>query len=68
MSREGRYDHHRDANPLILFDLVCNLRNVRVRFVIQRDPNGIFRFAAMANDETVADVARPLPSMAVEES
>jgi predicted DCC family thiol-disulfide oxidoreductase YuxK len=31
---------------LILFDGVCNLCNGWVRFVIRRDPNGIFRFAA----------------------
>src|SRR5260370_22966966 len=32
--------------PLILFDGVCNLCNAWVRFVIRRDPTGIFRFAA----------------------
>jgi predicted DCC family thiol-disulfide oxidoreductase YuxK len=31
---------------LVLFDGVCNLCNGWVRFVIRRDPNGIFRFAA----------------------
>jgi predicted DCC family thiol-disulfide oxidoreductase YuxK len=31
---------------LILFDGVCNLCNGWVRFVIRRDPKGIFRFAA----------------------
>jgi predicted DCC family thiol-disulfide oxidoreductase YuxK len=31
---------------VILFDGVCNLCNGWVRFVIRRDPNGIFRFAA----------------------
>ena len=31
---------------LILFDGVCNLCNAWVRFVIQRDPAGIFRLAA----------------------
>jgi predicted DCC family thiol-disulfide oxidoreductase YuxK len=30
----------------ILFDGVCNLCNGWVRFVIRRDPNGTFRFAA----------------------
>ena len=32
--------------PLILFDGVCNLCNAWARFVIQRDPTGVFRFAA----------------------
>ena len=32
--------------PLILFDGVCNLCNGWVRFVVRRDPEGIFRFAA----------------------
>jgi len=32
--------------PLILFDGVCNLCNAWVRFVIRRDPAGIFHFAA----------------------
>jgi predicted DCC family thiol-disulfide oxidoreductase YuxK len=31
--------------PLVLFDGVCNLCNAWVRFVIRRDPTGIFRFA-----------------------
>jgi len=31
---------------LILFNGVCNLCNAWVRFVIRRDPTGIFRFAA----------------------
>jgi predicted DCC family thiol-disulfide oxidoreductase YuxK len=32
--------------PLILFDGVCNLCNGWVRFVIRRDPIGVFRFVA----------------------
>jgi len=36
--------------PLILFDGVCNLCNVWVRFVIRRDPTGIFRFAAQQSN------------------
>ena len=32
--------------PLILFDGVCNLCNAWVRFVVRRDPDGIFRFVA----------------------
>jgi predicted DCC family thiol-disulfide oxidoreductase YuxK len=36
----------RVQTPLILFDGVCNLCNGWVRFIIRRDPNRIFRFAA----------------------
>jgi predicted DCC family thiol-disulfide oxidoreductase YuxK len=36
----------RVREPLILFDGVCNLCNGWVRFVVRRDPRGIFRFAA----------------------
>lgn len=32
--------------PVILFDGVCNLCNGWVRFVVRRDPAGVFRFAA----------------------
>ena len=35
-----------EQTAIILFDGVCNLCNGWVRFVIQRDPNGAFRFAA----------------------
>lgn len=34
-------------SPIILFDGVCNLCNGWVRFVVKRDPSGIFRFAAL---------------------
>ena len=33
------------AEPVILFDGVCNLCNASVRFVVRHDPIGIFRFA-----------------------
>jgi predicted DCC family thiol-disulfide oxidoreductase YuxK len=32
---------------LVLFDGVCNLCNASVRFLIQRDPGGRFRFASI---------------------
>ena len=32
--------------PVVLFDGVCNLCNGWVRFVVRRDPAGIFRFAS----------------------
>lgn len=40
--------------PVILFDGVCNLCNGFVRFVIRRDPNGIFRFAALGSEPAEA--------------
>ena len=42
-------------SPIILFDGVCNLCNASVNFVIDRDPRGIFRFAALQSE-----VARPM--------
>ena len=37
-------------NPVILFDDVCNLCNASVNFVIDRDPDGFFQFAALQSD------------------
>ena len=43
-----------NGNPLpdrlILFDGVCNLCSTSVRFVIRRDPNARFQFAALQSD------------------
>ena len=36
--------------PVILFDGVCNLCNASVNFVIDRDPEGLFRFAPLQSD------------------
>jgi predicted DCC family thiol-disulfide oxidoreductase YuxK len=33
--------------PVVLFDGVCNLCNRGVNFIIDRDPSGTFRFAAL---------------------
>jgi len=41
----------RPARPTVLFDGVCNLCNAAVLFVIDRDPAGYFRFAALQSDE-----------------
>ena len=47
LSREARESNGDPVRtPLILFDGVCNLCNGWVRFIIRRDPKGIFRFAA----------------------
>ena len=37
-------------NPILLFDGVCNLCNHSVQFVIKRDKDGLFRFAALQSD------------------
>jgi predicted DCC family thiol-disulfide oxidoreductase YuxK len=34
-------------HPLILFDGVCNFCNASVNFIIERDPEGVFRFAPL---------------------
>jgi len=36
--------------PVLLFDGVCNLCNGTVRFVIDRDPAGLIRFAPLQSD------------------
>jgi predicted DCC family thiol-disulfide oxidoreductase YuxK len=35
----------------VLFDGVCNVCNNWVKFIIKRDPKGIFRFASLQSDE-----------------
>jgi predicted DCC family thiol-disulfide oxidoreductase YuxK len=39
-----------ETKPVILFDGVCNLCNNSVQFVINRDPEGKFRFAALQSE------------------
>jgi predicted DCC family thiol-disulfide oxidoreductase YuxK len=34
-------------HPVVLFDGVCNLCSATVRFIIERDPAGAFRFASL---------------------
>lgn len=34
-------------HPVVLFDGVCNLCNAAVTFIIDRDPEGVFRFAPL---------------------
>jgi predicted DCC family thiol-disulfide oxidoreductase YuxK len=38
------------ANPVILFDGVCNLCNGSVDFVIRRDAAAVFRFASLQSE------------------
>lgn len=40
-------DEDPTAHPVVLFDGVCNLCAGSVRFVIERDPEGVFRFAPL---------------------
>jgi len=35
------------SHPILLYDGVCGLCNQLVRFVLRRDPAGVFRFAAL---------------------
>jgi predicted DCC family thiol-disulfide oxidoreductase YuxK len=35
------------ANPIVLFDGVCNLCNGSVQFILRHDPSGRFRFASL---------------------
>lgn len=36
----------KQSGGVILFDGVCNFCNASVQFILQRDPNGYFRFAS----------------------
>jgi predicted DCC family thiol-disulfide oxidoreductase YuxK len=50
--------------PLVLFDGVCNLCNASVSFIIDHDPQSLFRFAALQSDAgraRLAAVGGPLP-------
>ena len=39
-----------NAHPIILFDGVCNLCDRAVQFVLDRDPEGVFRFASLQSE------------------
>ncbi|WP_267164101.1 thiol-disulfide oxidoreductase DCC family protein [Halovenus salina] len=47
----------RDEGPILLFDGVCNLCNWWVQFVIERDPEGVFRFAPLQSEAAGALLA-----------
>lgn len=38
------------VHPLVLFDGVCTLCNGVVRFIAERDPKGLFRFASLQSE------------------
>ncbi len=42
--------HPASPHPVILFDGVCNLCNAAVNFIIDRDPEAVFRFAPLQSD------------------
>ena len=44
---------------LVLFDGVCNLCHGSVRFIVDRDPRGVFRFASLQS-QVGAEAARAL--------
>jgi predicted DCC family thiol-disulfide oxidoreductase YuxK len=37
-------------HPVVLFDGVCNLCNGLVQFLLERDPDGTFRFGSLQSD------------------
>ena len=43
--------------PLVLFDGVCNLCNAAVRFIIPRDPRGLFQFAPLTSEAAARALA-----------
>lgn len=45
-------------HALVLFDGVCNLCNGAVNFIIDRDPEGYFTFAALQSEEAAPLLAR----------
>jgi predicted DCC family thiol-disulfide oxidoreductase YuxK len=60
------------ATAVILFDGVCNLCSAWVRWVIPRDPRGVFRFASLQSQAAQDAIARatagapaPLPDSIV---
>ena len=42
--------HPAPHHPIILFDGVCNLCHASVQWVIEHDPEGIFRFASLQSE------------------
>ena len=54
MAGSGRYDEHgmkeEQEAAIVLFDGVCNFCNSSVNFLLRRDRNGVFRFAALQSE------------------
>ncbi|MCA1801162.1 MAG: thiol-disulfide oxidoreductase DCC family protein [Rhodothermaceae bacterium] len=49
---------HPPEHPVIFFDGVCNLCNAAVNFIIDRDKNRMFRFAALQSETGSAFLRR----------
>jgi len=49
-TRESSTSPGVSEHPVVLFDGVCNLCNGAVNFIIDRDPDGYFRFAPLQSD------------------
>ena len=47
-----------EAHALVLFDGVCNMCNSSVNFIIDRDPNAYFKFAALQDEAVKPLLAR----------
>jgi predicted DCC family thiol-disulfide oxidoreductase YuxK len=45
-----RREKRMDERQLVIFDGVCNLCNAAVRFIIERDPDGLFVFTPMQSE------------------
>jgi predicted DCC family thiol-disulfide oxidoreductase YuxK len=54
-------------HPVVLFDGFCNLCNASVRFIIDRDPQGVFRFASLQS-EVAEGLLREHPEAASSDS
>jgi predicted DCC family thiol-disulfide oxidoreductase YuxK len=46
------------ANPILLYDGICGLCNRFVQFILKRDRNDRFRFAALQSDFAIEILAR----------
>ena len=51
MNASSKHPITTDEHPLVLFDGVCNLCNGTVNYVIDHDPEGIFRFGSLQSAE-----------------
>lgn len=47
-----------EPHAFVLFDGVCNLCNGSVNFIIDRDPEGYFKFASLQSEEAEAIMRR----------
>ncbi|MDZ7842320.1 MAG: thiol-disulfide oxidoreductase DCC family protein [Gammaproteobacteria bacterium] len=53
----GPPGNHDPGHRIVLYDGICNLCNASVRFIINRDPDGLYRFAHLQSS-TGSDLAR----------